>query len=66
MKELDMYSTVENSVKMVVANKLDMVRSPVCLSGLPLQLSASPLHIMLGQSRITFVKGATKFPCLGC
>lgn len=27
MKEVDMYSTVEDGVKMVVANKVDMVRS---------------------------------------
>ena len=29
MKEVDMYSTVDDAVKMVVANKVDKVRAPV-------------------------------------
>ena len=43
MKELDMYSTVENSVKMVVANKLDLVRPahPSWLNAKLLQLLGS-------------------------
>ncbi len=34
MREVDMYSTVDNAVKMVVANKVDKVLCPwlVCLS----------------------------------
>jgi GTPase SAR1 family protein len=48
MREVDMYSTVEDAVKMVVANKVDLVRSVPLLSALPKHSSPPSLRVACG------------------